>query len=344
MKNKFLIFIALAGMISFFACEKDETRAILDANPTAPVIAAVSDLVLDRDNSSESIVISGTEANFGYDASVVYVLEAAVAGTEFAEPIKLGSEEQVNSFEFTVSSLNNILIETLPEDETSSLDLRVRAVIVASETGGSDIIESVSASLAVNIKTYGPPSLYVTGDANSQRLVSADNDGIYVGWVYTDGTAFTLTNRDDGKVYGVTGGVVTEDGDAIALEAGGWEIEINLNDQTMASEDVTIGIIGDAVGGWDDDTKMIWDFSDNTWNLSNVVVTAGGIKFRTHNSWAAVNVAYHPDNHDISDLYQANSEDGVGDSQNIDEVAPGTYTVKLSIETTPMWVTFTSAK
>jgi len=340
MKNKLLIFIALVGMVSFFACEKDETRAILDSNPTAPVLNQVNDMVLDRNNPTDSIIISGTKADFGYDASIVYVLEVAITGTDFAEPIELGSQEQINRFGFTVSSLNTILIETLPEDETASLDLRVSAVIVSSETGGNDQIESSSEISAVNIKTYGPPSLYITGDANNQRLVSAADDGIYVGWVYTDGTAFTLTNKDDGKVYGITGGVVTENGDPITLEAGGWDLEVNLNTQVMASEDVTIGIIGDAVGGWDNDIKMTWDFSDQTWNI-NQVVTAGGIKFRTHNSWAAVNVAYEPGNHDLLNLYQSISG---ADSENIDDVAPGTYDVKLSLETTPMWVTFTPAK
>ena len=340
MKNKFLILIALLGMASFYACEKDETKAILTANPVAPILEPVSDIVLARDNSSDSITISGSEADFGYKASIVYVLEVATAGTDFAEPIELGQTELVNEFKYTVSSLNAILIETLPEDALASLEMRVRAVVISSGTGGSDVIESGSEVLDVNVTTYGPPSLYITGDANNQRLVSANDDGIYTGWVYTDGTDFTLTNKDDNTVYGVTGGVVTENGDPIVLEAGGWNVEINLNTDLMDSEDVTIGIIGDATGSWDNDTKMIFDFSDRTWHL-NITLVTGGIKFRTHNSWAAVNVAYEPDNHDLMDLYQ--SVDGA-DSQNIDDVAAGTYDVKLSLETAPMWVTFTSAK
>jgi len=344
MKNKFLIFLAFVGMIGFSSCEKDETRAILDPSPKAPALIQLDDIVLKRDNSADPIKISGSTADFGYKASILYILEAAVEGTDFAEPIALGSQELVNEFEFTVSSLNTILIESLPEDAEASLELRVRAEIISSGTGGSDVIESISEAMPIKITTFGPPSLYVTGDANLQRLVSSNDDGIYTGWVYTDGTAFTLTNKDDGKVYGVTGGVVTENGDAIALEAGGWEIEVNLNDQTIASEDVTIGIIGDAVGGWDNDTKMIWNFTDKTWNLSAVTVVTGGIKFRTHNSWAAVNIGYHPDSPDLMNLYQSNSEDGVGDSKDIRDVAPGTYDVKLSLDTSPMWVSFTAAK
>ena len=346
MKNKLLILIAFLGMLSFYACENDETKAILSATPVVPTLDEVSDLVLARDKSADSIFIKGKEADFGYTASVLYILEAAVKGTDFAEPIELQKMELVNSFKFTVNSLNSILIETLPEDEVASLELRVRAEIISSETGGADKIMSSSAVQDISIKTYGPPSLYVTGDTHNQRLVSANDDGVYTGWVYTDGTAFTLTNRDDSKVYGVTDGTVTEGGDAIELEAGGWVIEINLNASTMDAEDKTVGIIGSSVGGWDNDTKMIWDFDDHTWNITKDVISVAdnGIKFRTHNSWAEVNVAYHPDNHDLMNLYQANSEEGKGDSQNIDDIPAGTYVIKASLESTPMWATFTPVK
>ena len=344
MRNKFLIFLAFVGILGFSACEKDEIRAVLDENPTVPTLVPTSGAIsLSRDNSTDTLIFDATEADFGYKAAIKYIFEMAISGTDFESPIQVASQSLNSTFKITEGELNTILIQTLPEDVTNDLEWRVKAEIESSDNGDGPIM-AISVADPILIKTYGPPSLYITGDANSQRLVSANDDGVYTGWIYTDGSDFTLTNRDDGKVYGVTGGVVTEDGDAISLEAGGWNVEINLNDQTMASEDVTIGIIGDAVGGWDNDTKMIWDFTDNTWNLSGVTVVSGGIKFRTHNSWAAVNVAYHPDNHDLANLYQSNSEEGKGDSQNIDDVAPGTYDVKLSIDSTPMWVTFTAAK
>jgi len=342
MKNRYLIFIAIVGLFSLFACEKEEEKAVLKANITAPTLEVVPNLSLERDNASNAIVITGTNADFGYNTSANYILEVATS-SDFEEPIELANIPLVNNFEFTVSSLNAVLIQSLPEDETASLHIRVRAVVVSSETGGNDPIEAISASQPLTIKTYGPPSLYLTDDANTQRAVSLDGDGIYTGWVYTDGTAFTLTNRDDSKVYGATGGTVSEGGAAIALEAGGYDIEVNLNTMTFEAEDVTIEIIGDAAGGWGDGdaTKMTFDFSDMTWNLQNQVIVSGGLKFRTHRSWSAVNVAYDPAGHDLNNLYQSLSD---ADSENIDDVAPGTYNIKLSLETTPMWVTFTPAK
>ena len=46
-----------------------------------------------------------------------------------------------------------------------------------------------------------------------------------------------------------------------------------------------------------------------------------------------------PDN-DLNNLYQSVSG---ADSQNIDNIAPGKYNIKLYLETTPMKVVFTPA-
>jgi len=52
-------------------------------------------------------------------------------------------------------------------------------------------------------------------------------------------------------------------------------------------------------------------------------------------------VAYDPNGHDVNNLYQSNSRPGGGDSQNIDDIAAGTYDIKLFLNTTPMKVIFT---
>jgi hypothetical protein len=115
--------------------------------------------------------------------------------------------------------------------------------------------------------------------------------------------------------------------------------DINAGKMKLTIADVTIGIIGSAVGGWDNDTKMIWNFTDHTWNIT-ITVTAGGLKFRTHNSWAAVNVGYNPAGADLNKLYQ---NDGTTDSKDIADIPPGKYNIKLYLETTPMKVVFTPA-
>lgn len=330
MKNKLLIFIALLGMVSFFACEKDETRAILDSSPTAPVLDAVNDLVLARDNSADPITISGSKADFGYAASIVYVLEAAVAGTEFAEPIGLQSQEQVNSFEFTVSSLNAILIETLPEDETASLELRVRAVIVSSETGGNDPVESISASLAVNVTTFGFPRLdiNITGVTEVQKIISKDGNGEYAGFVKFDaGDTFTMTDPDTGITYGGDGTTISEGGPAIAVSDAGWyKLEADINGLTMNNGRYLVGIVG-VVNGWAaPDIEMEYDLEGKFWYKNGVVMPDGGMKFRHNEDWGNDFNLGVLDNTN-PDLTNLRNEGG---SQDIILTA-GTYDIKLWI-------------
>lgn len=336
MRKYIFILLVSIGLINLFSsCEKDETKATMLESPVPPSLTTVPDLVLKRGDASKSLQFIGTEADFGFQSSVTYNLEAELAGNEFANPIAIASSK-VDTFNTTVNDFNSILIKTIPESETSAMELRVRAVLTI-ETSGAKPIVSISDAKAVNITTYGPPKLAFTTAGKLQAIISPTDNKIYTGWMYTDGTAFQLTNKDNGKIYGGDPSALTENGAAITIPAGAYNLTVDLNTGVMAKTDVTIGIIGDAVGGWSDDTKMVYNFTDHTWNITKTV-TAGGIKFRTHGDWSHVNVAYNPAGHDLNNLYQSLSS---ADSQNIDDIAPGNYNIKLYLETTPMKVVFT---
>ncbi len=342
MNKKIFIYLTFIGLIGLlFSCKKDETKAILSDTPIAPSLQTVPDLTLKRANGTNMLTFVGTSVNPGFKASANYFLEACIKGSDFAKPIAILNDKQDLSMKITVSDFDQILLnKNFPADQVSSLDFRIRCELPLSPNGS---IVYTSAIKSADVTTYGPPSLNLTVAGKMQSLVSAADNKFYSAWIYTDGTAFQLTNNDDGKKYGgVLADVtvpLTENGPAIALVAGGYNVtaDINAGKMIMKVADVTIGIIGDAVGGWSDDTKMIWDFTDHTWNVTKTV-TAGGLKFRSHNSWAAVNVAYNPAGHDLNKLYQSITG---ADSQNIDDVAPGKYNIKLFLETTPMKVVFT---
>lgn len=344
MNKNILIYLTFIGLIGLlFSCKKDETKAVLLDNPILPSLTTVPDLTLKRANGVNVLEFVGTAINPGFQASATYYLEACAKGTNFADPVAIANDKQDLSLKITVADLDGILLKKFPADQIISMDFRIRAVLSLSSGTGSYVYSS--ALKTVDVKTYGPPSLSFTVAATYQTIVSAADNKSYTGWIYTDGTPFQFTNNDDGKKYGgvLAAGAVscdlTENGPAIALPAGAYTMsaDINTGKMKMTIADVTIGIIGDAVGGWSDDTKMVWNFTDHTWNITKTV-TAGGLKFRTHNSWAAVNVAYNPAGHDLNKLYQ---NDGKTDSQNIDDVAPGKYNIKLYLETNPMKVVFT---
>ncbi len=344
MNKKILIYLTFIGLIGLlFSCEKDETKAILSDTTIAPALQTIPDLTLKRASGTSILTFVGTAVNPGFQASATYYLEACVKGTNFADPIAILMDKQDLSLKISVSDLNGILLKKLPADQVSSLDFRIRSVLSLSSGTGTFVYSSPVKS--IDVTTYGPPTLALTAAGKLQGIYSAADNKVYAGWIYTDGTPFQLTNNDGGKIYG---GVLTdvtvplsENGPAIALPAGAYNItaDINAGKMEMKVTDVTIGIIGDAVGGWGDDTKMTYNFTDHTWNIAKTV-TKGGIKFRTHNSWAAVNVAYNPAAHDLNNLYQ---NDGKTDSQDIQDIAPGNYTIKLYLETKPMKVVFTPA-
>lgn len=337
----YLTFIGLIGLL--FSCQKDETKAVLLDNPIVPTIQSTPDLTLKRANGLNVLEFKGTAVDPGFQASATYYLEACAKGTNFADATLILSDNQDLSMKITVADLDGILLKKFPADKVSSIDFRIRSVLSLSSGTGS--YEYSSAAKTVDVTTYGPPTLALTVAGKLQGIVSAADNGLYIGWIYTDGTPFQFTNNDNGKKYGgvlASGDVscaLTENGPAISLPAGAYNMTADVNTGVMklTVADVTIGIIGDAVGGWDNDTKMVYNFTDHTWNVTKTV-TAGGIKFRTHNSWAAVNVAYNPAGHDLNNLYQ---NDGKTDSQNIDDIAPGKYNIKLYLETTPMKVVFT---
>ena len=345
MNKKIFIYLTFIGLIGLlFSCEKEGTKAVLSDNPTVPTIATLPNLTLKRANGTNVLEFVGTPVDPGFQASVTYYLEACAKGTNFQDALQILTDKQDLSMKITVADLDQLLLKKYPADQVSSIDFRIRSVLSLSSGTGSYIYSS-SAKTA-DVTTYGPPTLSFTVAGKLQGVVSAADNKSYVGWIYTDGTPFQLTNNDDGKKYGGTlaaGAIscaLTENGPQIALPAGAYNLSADINPGKMifTLADVTIGIIGDAVGGWDNDTKMVWNFTDHTWNLTKSV-TAGGIKFRTHNSWAAVNIGYSPTaGHSLNNLYQ---NDGKTDSQNIDDITPGKYNIKLFLETTPMKATFT---
>ena len=344
MNKKIFIYLTFIGLIGLlFSCEKEGTKAVLLDSPIAPTLTTVPDLTLKRANGLNMLEFIGTPVDAGFQASVTYYLEACAKGNNFVDVLSILSDNQDLSMKISVADLDAKLLTKFPADKVSTVDFRIRSVLSLSSGTGS--FEYSSAVKSVDATTYGPPTLALTVAGTAQGITSPADNKVYTGWVYTDGTAFQFTNKDDSKKYG---GILpadaltcplTENGPAIALGAGAYNITADINSgvMKMTIADVTIGIIGDAVGGWDNDTKMVYNFTDHTWNITKTV-TAGGLKFRTHNSWAAVNIAYNPKGHDLNNLYQ---NDGTTDSANIDDIAPGKYIIKLFLETTPKKVVFT---
>ena len=195
--RKSIIFLTMAGLIGLLSyCKKDETKAVLSANPVVPTLT-VPTLTLVRANGTDTVAFTGTPVNPGFISSATYYLEADTAGNKFQNAVVLVNDVQDAIFKFSVSDLNGLLIKRFPTDTVSSVDLRIRSVLVddASAPAGVSLV-SYSATKTVSVTTYGLPRLDLLGSGITQKIESPLGDGNYSSYVKLD-----VASPDDDQMF-----------------------------------------------------------------------------------------------------------------------------------------------
>lgn len=293
---KRLNILLLLGLITlFFACEKEGEQVTYQEPPVLPAIVEMPDLALTRDRGNDTITFVGTPVDPGFTASATYFLEAAVAGTEFAEIIQLYSGTQVDAIKLTVAEVNQKLLDILPEDQTSSADFRIRCqLVVDAGTGapGAGDFEYNSTTTTENVTLFGLLRLDLNNSGiDPQKVVSPAGDGKYEGLVKLDpANAFTLTDPETSTNYGGAGGTLAVDGAGIVVNNAGWHIlRADIIGLTYDAEEYFIGIIGSATPtGWDSDTDMEYNPEEGHWYIDIDLVGGDGmfIKFRKNDGWS----------------------------------------------------------
>ncbi|MDX9846127.1 MAG: SusE domain-containing protein [Tenuifilaceae bacterium] len=298
MKRRILTYMGIVGLLAFFAgCEKDEIRIVMDSDPTPPAIVSMPEsFILQRSNATQTITITGTAVDPGFASSATYFLEAAAAGTEFANAITLYSGTTVDTIKFQVSALNSLLLKSFEADQVSSADFRIRAILVVDAgTGapgtGSNTFEYISESVTADVNPYGLPRLDLIDSGIDQKIESALGDGVYSGYVKLNkDNAFTLLDPDSQTAYGkaAAAGTLEVDGTGISVDESGWHIlTADVNALTYSTEAYMIGLVGSATpNGWDSpDQKMDYDVKTGVWSIT-VDLIVGEIKFRKNDGWA----------------------------------------------------------
>ena len=179
-------------------------------------------------------------------------------------------------------------------------------------------------TLDMNNLTYsvGKPILYMAGDANGWNQIDILNsdDGVhFTGYMYLNQNGFKFCTQPnwDGTNYG--GAFFGQESDNIMMtqEAGFYQVDVDLSAKTYTLTPFTIGIIGNATPkGWAGDTDMTYNPEERCWELKNVELTDGEMKFRHTNDW---------------NLNWGGPLDAlVHDGDNI-AVAAGTYDIKLKV-------------
>ncbi len=299
MNKKGFIYIALAGLILMFSCQKQELGPVLLDDPVAPVLSAPSgggSLELTEDNAGEMISFEWSAADYGYDAAVSYSVQADLAANSFAEAIELFKTTGVTG-SVAYGDLNNALLAAgALAGGLNDIQIRVVSTI-------SDYVDDlVSPVVSLNVRPYfievSYPMLNVPGNyqgwdpaLETTVLYSLKSDEIYEGYIYF-GEAETMFKFAKGT-WDVNWG---DDGNDGTLEAGAadipaagpaqYKLNVDLNTLTYTKEMTAWGLIGSATpNGWDGDQDMTFDVDNNMWTIT-VDLVAGEVKFRANDDWA----------------------------------------------------------
>lgn len=326
--KKNIIYIAFIGLIGFLSsCEKDGSNVVMLSSPTVPTIQTMPNLTLTRPKGTDTLVFVGTPVDPGFQASVIYYLEACASGDNFKNVIPILSSNQDAKLKITASDLNGILLKKFPADQASSVDFRIRSVLVADAGTGVKPFTYNSPIKTAQVSLYGLPRLDLLDSGKDQKIESALGNGVYAGFVKLDATKpFTLKDPDAGTVYGGAGGVLSVDGPAIPAPATGYhQMTANTNALTFKMEPYMIALIGNALlpNGWDGpDTDMDYDPATGTWYIT-VDLVKGFCKFRKNDGWGW--------NMGLADsgVPGALKQGGVGNDIPINE--PGNYTLVFTI-------------
>ncbi|HLN53705.1 MAG TPA: SusE domain-containing protein [Lentimicrobium sp.] len=328
MKSKFIIYLAFIGLLGLFtSCEKDGDTVTMK-DPVAPSLTTIPDLTLERANGTETLVFVGTPVDPGFEASANYTLEAAAAGTNFADPVTILTTVHPEEMSITVSDLNGILLKKFPADQASNVEFRLKAVLVVdSGTGAAGSASSpmvyISEVKTVEAVLYGLPRLNLIDSGMDQKIESALGDGKYKGFVKINAAnPFKLEDPETGIIYGASGGNLVPDGAGIVPPTNdGWHIltaDLSSETKTYGLEEYRIGLVGSATpNGWDSpDQKMDYNPVTGLWEIT-IDLVVGDIKFRKNDGWAW-NLGGPLDNL-------------VGDGANIPIAEAGNYTITLNI-------------
>ena len=182
-------------------------------------------------------------------------------------------------------------------------------------------------TLDMNNLSYsvGKPILYMAGDANgwNHSDVLNSEDGVkFTGYMYLNQNGFKFSTQPnwDGTNYGAGFDTAPDAGNFVITEeeAGFYQVDVDLSAKTYTKTPFTIGIIGNATPkGWDGDTNMTYNPEERCWELKDVTLTDGEMKFRHTNDW---NLSWG------GELDNLTTQNG----PNI-AVAAGTYDIKLKV-------------
>lgn len=266
---------------------------------TAPLTGTKIVLNPVESQTNPALTINWTPSAYGTPTEITYVVEVALAGTDFADPFKAASTTN-RYVSWNVSELNNIAVSAgLTPFSEGSMDLRILSTV---GTKGSLLQTSEKITILVTPFTTALPKIAVPGnhqgwDPATAPLLASSAFGKtdYEGYVWLDGGfKFIAPNETGGFFWGNTdwgwdgttvGVLVEKDEKDLTATASYYFVKADTDKLTYSFKAVSWGIIGAATPtGWDSDTDLIYNPATKTLSV-NINLTPGPFKFRGNNDW-----------------------------------------------------------
>jgi len=285
-------------------CAKDEVRTTFSGTATSGTLTGSATAVLldVATLEDEAIKFTHTASDFGFKAAVVYSLQFAPKGTDFATPREFVLPNGAVSRAYSGQDFNNMLLAfELPTNQDSEVEVRLKSAV-------SDEVVLYSNVLTVTSRPIDLAAayswVYVPGDyqgwdpATADSLVSVLGDDVYTGLIAFPSGQLNFKIAPGKSSNGILGdagdgATLTSPGSNIlAPSAGLMQVTVNLNDNTytVAPADVW-SVFGNVVPGtnWneledDRDMKYVNDGKGN-WEITLNLI-AGEFKFRRNHDWA----------------------------------------------------------
>ncbi|HRE77482.1 MAG TPA: SusE domain-containing protein [Flavobacterium sp.] len=296
------------------SCENDDfSVATATGGPELLTPESGNEYNLSPENTeAEATTFVWNHADYDVQTEVNYVLQFALAGTEFAAVSEIGPSTQ-RFRKVTVSEMNAAMLEIGAVPFVSSnIDVRIKAYLGSND---SMPMYSNTISLAVIPFTLDLPQLAVPGNhlgpdwdggpsvaprISASAFGKTDFEGYM--WLETqfkfveplDGV-FEWGNKDWGDNGDFSGILAHENESNCVATPGYYRVRANTGEVTATNPDgltystvqVSWGIIGAATPtGWDSDTDLIYNPTTKKLELASIYMTPGLFKFRGNNAWS----------------------------------------------------------
>lgn len=315
----------LASVVTGFAsCKKDGAPFTLKQGsfPVNALTATPTTVVLSSANDNDTVITFNWPAvDYGKEPVVTYTLQldtpSDTSGTNaWAKAKSFSVGNNILTYSFIGKDLNNLLNSMgLPAGTANNMVARVKSDLNQFNGAASTIPSVYSNVISLKLTPYAQ-NLYVPGayqgwDPSSAPIIApvTGKAGLFEGYVNITGSGlqyFKYTNAPDWNHinYGDGGnGTFSTDGAAPGLsvaDGGYYELTANLNNNTWTATKTTWSILGDATpGGWNTDTQLTYNATNQVWVVTCNMIKNGSFKFRANNAWvidfgvdAAGNLAY----------------------------------------------------